>query len=50
MGWWAEFGTFNRAPTHFSQKAVTPIIPAVELGLSVKLEKYIDRKAKTLNL
>ncbi len=53
--WWIEFanGTHEANPTggkNFIQKTFSQTNSGVELTMSSKLKKYIDKKAKTLNL
>lgn len=45
-----QYGTIHIAPNDFIDKATKPLLPGLAKEMSNSLEKYVQRKIKTLNL
>jgi len=47
---WIEYGAYDIPETNFISNAAEPLMPSVNTTMSNELEKYIYKKAQTLNL
>ena len=47
---WIEYGAYDIPETNFISNAAEPLMPSVNTTMSNELEKYIYKKAETLNL